>query len=190
MMDDEAFIAALARVAPELVVYAAKLIVRAQALDTRRANDAERQRRHVISRASRENDLSLSSSSLEQHTQKEESKRERAPNVMPVRSRYVTLGRSKSLLPDNWQPEDVNPSDRVELEKMRDWAKANAIVKADWAATWRNWKRRAPQFNGKGNGDGKDHSLSAAYDRLSERIGESEMDPFAIENGHRGLPKG
>ncbi len=50
----------------------------------------------------------------------------------------------KSFLAEGWKPEG-NLSDRqtAELAKMHDWAKSNAIRKADWLATWRNWLRRA-----------------------------------------------
>jgi uncharacterized protein YdaU (DUF1376 family) len=61
-------------------------------------------------------------------------------------------GPAKSVLPEGWNPspESFSSSDAGELEKMRDWERANGARKVDWEATWRNWKRRAAEFQGKG----------------------------------------
>jgi len=54
-------------------------------------------------------------------------------------------------LPADWAPSGALrdlakslgvPCD-VEAEKLRDWAAANAVRKADWDATFRGWLRRA-----------------------------------------------
>jgi uncharacterized protein YdaU (DUF1376 family) len=76
-----------------------------------------------------------------------EEERER-PLTRPTRKRVLSL---KVPIPDEWFPEgQLTPAECRELEKMKDWAKSNAIRKADWEATWRNWKRRAPEFIGNG----------------------------------------
>jgi hypothetical protein len=57
----------------------------------------------------------------------------------------------KTLLPDDWTagPElaavarEQGVDLGAEMAKMRDWAQANAIRKADWIATARGWLRRA-----------------------------------------------
>lgn len=57
-------------------------------------------------------------------------------------------------LPDNWQPRDQEvrlgmncglsrENIQLEAERMCDWAKANAVVRADWHAQFRNWLRKA-----------------------------------------------
>ena len=77
---------------------------------------------------------------------KKEEERER-PLTRPARKRALS---PKVPIPDEWFPPEgqLTPAECRELEKMKDWAKSNAIVKADWDATWRNWKRRAPEFIG------------------------------------------
>jgi hypothetical protein len=65
--------------------------------------------------------------------------------------------RTKSYVPVSQTPEaDVNawctqngiplPNANTEVAKMLDHFRANGEAKADWAATWRNWQRRAPEF--------------------------------------------
>lgn len=48
---------------------------------------------------------------------------------------------TKTLLDEGWEPKNLAEADRPDFESMRDWARSNAIRKADWEATWRNWKR-------------------------------------------------
>lgn len=70
---------------------------------------------------------------------------ERKKGKGPTRKRAATT--PKVELPENWLPsEDLTAAENGELERMRDWARANAIRRADWLATWRNWKRRALEF--------------------------------------------
>ena len=73
--------------------------------------------------------------------------REEIPRAKPAaRTRQV-----KTLLPDDWTagPElaavarEQGADLAVEMAKMRDWAAANAVKKADWTATARNWLRNA-----------------------------------------------
>lgn len=73
-----------------------------------------------------------------------------APGVPPKRARKPSI---KGYLPDDWLPSSdgpLTPFGREELAKMRDWAKSNAIAKADWDATFRNWLRRAGEHKPRG----------------------------------------
>lgn len=109
----------------------------------------------------------------------------------------------KALLPDGWLPPDEDffpPSDSLELEKMRDWARANGIRKVDWPATWRNWKRRADEFN-RGTSNGRrGGSVLEAADRIIAGleaggaedyvVGSSGPQPLEIHRQVRaGTPK-
>jgi uncharacterized protein YdaU (DUF1376 family) len=81
------------------------------------------------------------------------------------RERPRKRGSPKILLAEDWSPspESFSPSDTGELEKMRDWARANGARKVDWEAAWRNWKRRAAEFRGKG-GQVNGHTTSNISD--------------------------
>jgi hypothetical protein len=119
----------------------------------RRAKDAERkrvERARVLGRPRTSMDV------LGCHGTSQDTKvpliEERKKVSKKERERPRKRGPSKSLLPEGWQPspESFSLSDSGELEKMRDWARANGARKVDWGATWRNWKRRAAEFQGKG----------------------------------------
>ena len=80
----------------------------------------------------------------------------------------------KIPLPENWHPmEELTPSEALELEKMKDWARDKDIRSADWFARWRNWKRRAAEFN-TGNGNGRGRSVLEAAERIIEGFGGNE----------------
>ena len=77
---------------------------------------------------------------------------------IPTSLRSVGRARATRLPPD-WEPPDLDwgnacialgiPQAQAELAKFRDYwaAKAGAGgVKADWAATWRNWVRKAGEY--------------------------------------------
>jgi hypothetical protein len=53
---------------------------------------------------------------------------------------------------------------QAELQRMRNWAKANAEKKADWDATWRNWTSNSKARGGARGGGGEqlDHLLRLA----------------------------
>lgn len=82
------------------------------------------------------------------------------PKTKPAKSKKPAVA-----MPDGWKPERSEANERAEqaaksrgvnlrteLEKIRDWALSNAISKADWNASWRNWTRSAkpelPLWNG------------------------------------------
>jgi hypothetical protein len=125
----------------------------------RRAGNADRQRRYrerkaLRNVASRDVGVTLPLHNAQGPLSKKEeertvSKEERErPLTRPARKRALS---PKVPIPEEWFPEgQVTPAECRELEKMKDWAKSNAIRKADWEATWRNWKRRAPEFIGNG----------------------------------------
>lgn len=75
----------------------------------------------------------------------------------------------KVLLPDGWRPsEDLNPIEEAEFEKMRDWAKAGAIKRADWMAQWRNWLRNTGNFQPRRqHGSSQSNGLQRAIERLA-----------------------
>lgn len=63
-----------------------------------------------------------------------------------------------AALPDGWEPELADrawqkdkgiPASYAadELEKFRDHWRAKGELRADWSATWRNWLRRALEYN-------------------------------------------
>lgn len=79
-------------------------------------------------------------------------------NKKPKRGRKPS---SKVPLPNGWEPHGIlTTTEGRELEKMRDWARSNAIIKADWDATFRNWLRRAEENRGKPNGTGQVHAFA------------------------------
>ena len=98
--------------------------------------------------------------------------------------------RIDTRLPEDWAPTDDDlevarsclPETAVakELEKFRDHWRAEAgpkAVKRNWSAAWRNWCRRAPNFNSNNRGrqDGRrSGSLLDATDRLIEKFGGME----------------
>lgn len=85
-------------------------------------------------------------------------------------------------IPDNWHPmEHLSSEDQLELEKMRDWARAKGVRRADWFATWRNWKRRAAEYRQERNGNAaatRKGKLDAALAKLDHFIqsGEDETE--------------
>ena len=82
---------------------------------------------------------------LQLQPQKKEGKKER----VSARKRASP----KIPFPSDWIPKDGIQGQEGEFENMKDWALANGILKADWEATWRTWKRRAPEFKKGGNGN-------------------------------------
>lgn len=113
-----------------------------------------------------------------------------------VKKEVVTRARgrrpsSKIPLPENWRPASsvmapLTPFGEAELEKMTDWARSNAICKADWDATYRNWMRRAGEQNGrKPNGPGQIQPRRGSRDDIRERTARAldALDEYANGNG-------
>jgi hypothetical protein len=74
----------------------------------------------------------------------------------PVAEIIPPRGGNTRRLPDSWEPARTEANQaaeaaatgrgvdlRLELTKLRDWAKSSNAKKADWDATWRNWTRNA-----------------------------------------------
>jgi hypothetical protein len=75
-------------------------------------------------------------------------------------------------LPEDFIPANLSDSNGGEFEKFKDHARTHDRRCADWAAAWRNWERRAAEFNQqRGNGNGG--SVLAAFNRLGERLKEA-----------------
>jgi len=98
--------------------------------------------------------VSVTPPETETETETDKKERKKEPRAPRARS-------SKASIPEGWRPSSevrLTLQGETELEKMRDWAKSNAILKADWEATWRNWMRRAGGVlvvppNGNGHAD-------------------------------------
>lgn len=84
-------------------------------------------------------------------------------------------------LPENWEPEQADleaaiallghPRADDELAKFRDHWKSqpgSKGVKTDWAATWRNWCRRAHEYAGGKNGNGTGNHRTAGASGSSQ----------------------
>ena len=111
-------------------------------------------------------------------------------------------------LPNDWcpRPQDWETSDGAELAKFKDHWRSNGKTKVDWDATWRNWKRRAPEFKSNGgysNGGRRAGSLLDAIDQSTDweaarnYIPGSQgptkpegLDKLPRFSGIRSLPKG
>lgn len=104
------------------------------------------------SRESRESSGNPRESLATDTDQDQEGEQDREEEIPPSASKRSP----KKLLADGWIPErseanqraeqaakDRGVDLRVELAKLRDWAKATAGRRADWDATWRNWTRNA-----------------------------------------------
>src|SRR5215472_4746697 len=100
------------------------------------------------------------------------------PHTPPLPSIDVPSGTSisgrvtrkpKIPLPETWNP-IVAEADAAELQRFRDYAKANGKLYADWDAAWRNWKTspyRKPN-GGHSNGRPQRHASQVAYDLADE----------------------
>jgi len=117
--------------------------------------------------------------------------REPAPPEAPpppsseTRKRGSAGGRPRSvkrILPDDFAPtaehvtiaRESGANLELEFAKMRDWAAENAVRKADWNATFRNWLRRAgPSRAAAGWGRGASAKDDAMNYLLSLSKGES-----------------
>ena len=173
-------------------------------LAARRANDAERQRRkrsrHVMSR-----DVTLPVCDPPHALSS-------TPPLQPSEPKKVLRAGIRHHLPDDWKPKpdiETFPNWQQGLAEMRDWAKSNAIVKADWDATLRNWLRRSDRFNktNGGQANGRRHgSVLDAGERIAAKLkemgatgdyipGSSGPQPLGVDqpmrtNGLRLIPKG
>lgn len=98
-----------------------------------------------------------------------------------------------SRLPDDWVPSESDleearallPPDRIPLEeaKFRDYWRARAgpgAVKNDWAATWRNWCRKASEDSGRGGSLKTNHKpgRGSGFLDLALEIGENEHSDY------------
>lgn len=93
-------------------------------------------------------------------TSREERKRE------PTRERAAS---PMIPLPENWMPKDgIDALDIPLFETMKDWAKANAIRRADWEAQWRNFKRRESKFKREGNGNGSNRTGGSVVEAIQQ----------------------
>lgn len=86
-------------------------------------------------------------------------------------------------IPDGWKPSDQGREFAevllgtelalTEFDKFYDYWRGlsgGRAIKSDWEATWRNWCRRASEYQGKSHGNSK--SLVAAQDRLIGKLAE------------------
>src|SRR5215472_1065006 len=100
----------------------------------------------------------------------EEERKKELPSIEVLRGTSIS-GRAKRKrpLPDDWNPV-IAEADAAELQRFRDYAKANNRLYADWDAAWRNWKTspyRKP--NGEhSNGRPQRHASQVAYDLADE----------------------
>lgn len=107
---------------------------------------------------------------------------------------------SKVQLPDDWAPVieigALDAAERLrEVGRMRNWAKANGILKADWDATWRNWWDGRGKFGGKSGGTQQDQpnkSVSAYCAALGRRLAERKdtADILSLSQGRLQRPGG
>jgi hypothetical protein len=100
---------------------------------------------------------------------------------------------TKHLLPDDWRPsgEPLSVIEEAEFEKMRDWAKAGAIKRADWNAQWRNWKRNSGNFQPRqAHGTTQGNDFKRALAALSDSIDADSRSQAASANIVRLLPGG
>lgn len=136
-------------------VIKADLIERDAAVETKRAKDAERQRRHRASRDVTVTPCDNADSVTEPLS--------RPPNEIksnpPTHTREKQTPRARGhRLPVDWQPGPLPaelasavsawPSGALERElaRFRDWAASATgpnATKSDWNAAWRNWLRKA-----------------------------------------------
>lgn len=111
-------------------------------------------------------------------------------DLVIARAKEKKRGRKPSPkipLPDDWGPRAralelgigmgiVRSSVIFQADRMRNWAKANAVVRADWDAQFDNWLMKAAS-DGDRNGSAKsDKSIIAAISRQREKLGESAVD--------------
>lgn len=84
------------------------------------------------------------------------------PEVGKKRARQIPEDFKVTVVMREWAAsQDLHVDLDLETARMIDHFKANGEPKADWIATWRNWIRRAPQFNGNGNGNGRKDQTKA-----------------------------
>ncbi len=138
---------------------------------------------HVTSQASQASHVTEREILLTDLPSSNSSKKEEVVGVARARG---PKRKPKTLLPDHWAPEiDMSSPDAPEMwrqvDRMRNWAKGDGVLKADWNATWRNWWDRRHDFGG--NQRGKNQSGNGFKDALG-RLGE------AVEWAERGLPEG
>lgn len=128
-------------------------------LETKRECNRERQRRHrasrdvtPVTRDACDNNELVSPNKETPQTPKEINPH---PRTRDARARAKTL-------PDNWQPEPFKPDGQAgliaarkpvgwierELSKFKDHALQNRRLCADWNAAWRNWVKRADEYDG------------------------------------------
>lgn len=97
----------------------------------------------------------------------------------------------KKPLPQDWQPDgNLSPIEQQELEKMRDWARAGAIRRADWDAQWRNWMRNSGNFQRSNHATAQGNDFKRALGRLADSIGEDIRSEETGANIVRLLPSG
>ena len=70
----------------------------------------------------------------------------------------------------------------TEWEKFSDHHKAKGSLMADWAAAWRTWVRRAPEFQSKGNADGHKENRT---ERLNREVDEQNKRVVALLHAKR-----
>ena len=76
----------------------------------------------------------------------------KARNGKPAKS-FVPTSVATSAAVDAWCLANgvPLPSEKREVAKMLDHFRAKGEARSDWAATWRNWERRAPEFASNGS---------------------------------------
>lgn len=129
-----------------------------KAAEERRAKDRERQRRHRLSR-----DVTVTTGDRCDTPPKENIQ---TPPVSPTKPSGLEPPKSKTAaikvpLPVNWQPDPIKvdgeagkiiagwPAGRLEreLSKFKDNALAGNVKHSDWNAAFRNWIKKADEFD-------------------------------------------
>jgi hypothetical protein len=103
------------------------------------------------------------------------SAREEAPAKEPAgapRQEPRSRRKPQTPLPEDFIPANLSDSNGLEFEKFKDHARTHDRRCVDWAAAWRNWERKAAEFNQRGTGNDR-RSVLAAFDRLGERLKEA-----------------
>jgi hypothetical protein len=83
----------------------------------------------------------------------------------------------KQPLPENWNP-IIAEADAAELQRFKDYARANSKLYADWDAAWRNWKTSPYRKSnaGQSNGNGHVETFGERCKRLHTAIVEREQE--------------
>lgn len=162
--------------------------------EERRAKDRERQRRHRMSRDVTDVTRDKCDTPPKRNNQN--------PPVTPTKPKGLGAPQQKSPsikvgLPKNWQPDPIKPDGQAgaiiaawpagrlerELSKFKDHALAGNVKHSDWNAAFRNWIKKAGEFDeryGKANGSGAGRGQPS--DGLSQTT-RAARDVFGLAAG-------